>query len=302
MSAFPEFRSAVKSIMPDRWVQFYAKFYLKARKRQLLRNCSTLTVSNEKRCPLFCVTLTSYGSRVTTTAPYCIASILNQDQLPDRLILWLAHGTELPPVYRYLKSCGLEIRFCEDIQSYKKLIPALEAFSDDVLITADDDVFYPNDWLVKCKEAYKKYPDRIQAFRCHAVMLNNQGGLKPYAQWSKDIECTSPYPERVIFPTGVNGILYPPHVLDERCTNRELFMRLAPQGDDIWFWAMGRIHGTRYAVIPHQQKYFDLVEPKEEGLFENVNKYGGNDRQIQNVVKAYPELLKLLVSEHMNND
>lgn len=291
---FSKMRTILKVFFPESIITLYSKVNLQIRKKKLLKECSNIKNHIKNKSPLFCVTLTSYGSRVTKTTPYTIASILNQDVLPDKVILWLAFGTRPPPIYDQLISRGLEIRYCEDIRSYKKLIPALESLPEDILITADDDVLYPRDWMTRLIRAYEKYPNCIQGFRCHAISLTSQGEVRPYSQWKKDIDQTDSFPEFAIFPTGVNGVIYPPQTLDRRCLNRDLFMRIAPSADDIWFWAMGRLNGTEYKVIQHELKYFDQVDSKQVGLFETINKDGGNDNQFQMLTNEFPQLLEML--------
>src|SRR6478736_6608940 len=77
------------------------------------------------------VSLTSYPIRFRTLHK-TIRSLLGQDIRADRVILWLADGDEqyLPDDVRELQQLGLEIRNCADFRSYKKIIPALEAFPE----------------------------------------------------------------------------------------------------------------------------------------------------------------------------
>lgn len=71
------------------------------------------------------VSLTSYGRRVSSNVVcYTIVSILRQTMQPDRIILWLEHenwslGT-IPNKLRRLQEKGVEIRFCDNMRSYKK--------------------------------------------------------------------------------------------------------------------------------------------------------------------------------------
>ena len=80
-------------------------------------------------------------------------SLLRQSFKPDRVVLWLAENqfpsreNEIPGAVLSLKKYGLEIRWYHDIKSYKKLIPGLKTFPDDIIVTADDDVFMTkNGW------------------------------------------------------------------------------------------------------------------------------------------------------------
>jgi hypothetical protein len=141
-----------------------------------------LSMKYENRCQ-YIVTLTSYGKRVKSTAPYTICSLLNQTVLPDRIILWLAGGTLIPPILKDLTKKGIEIKFCEDLKSYKKLIPALKQFPNDVLITVDDDVYYPENWFEQLKTAYDNDKTRIYAHRIHEISFDEQNNMMPYRKW-----------------------------------------------------------------------------------------------------------------------
>ena len=92
------------------------------------------------------VSLTSYGVRVNDTLPYTLYSLLCQTRVPNRIIVWLDNDNwnddTLPPILKKIKEFGVEFRFVEDIRSYKKLIPALKSFPDNVIITVDDDLYY----------------------------------------------------------------------------------------------------------------------------------------------------------------
>ena len=126
------------------------------RRRQRLRRAQRAvsrfpTVTGRKPhelgAPLI-VTLTSYPPRFPTLGA-TLRSLLDQTVQADRTILWLAEQdlALLPDDVIVLKDFGLEIRTCADLRSYKKLIPALQAFPDAWFATADDDVYYRPDWL-----------------------------------------------------------------------------------------------------------------------------------------------------------
>ena len=72
------------------------------------------------------VSLTSYPGRINIVYR-TIKTILTQTFKPDRVILWLSDeqfkGIPLPNNLTELEQYGLEIRWCQDIKSYKKLIP-----------------------------------------------------------------------------------------------------------------------------------------------------------------------------------
>ena len=89
------------------------------------------------------VSLTSYGDRVYSVC-YVIYSILMQSVQPNRIILWLSeqeyNDENLPQSLKDLRSRGVEIAYCPDYRSYKKIIPTLRKYSEDVIsktITTD---------------------------------------------------------------------------------------------------------------------------------------------------------------------
>ena len=111
--------------------------------------------------PKLIVSLTSHPPRIRTTV-VTLNTLLRQTLKPNKLILWLAESQfpkkekDLPKDLLELRDLGLEIRWCEDFKSYKKLIPALKEFPNDIIITADDDLYYEEDWLESLYQAYQQ--------------------------------------------------------------------------------------------------------------------------------------------------
>ncbi len=73
-----------------------------------------------------------------------------------------------PPAVIRLRAYGLEIRFCENLRSYKKIVPALQEYPDAILVTADDDWLYTQDWLAGLWHPYERHPHDIHACRSPA--------------------------------------------------------------------------------------------------------------------------------------
>src|SRR5438445_5466095 len=96
------------------------------------------------------VSLTSYPARYATL-PLTLKCLLAQSIKADKTILWIAHEdmASLPKSITDLQARGLEIRPCKNVRSYKKIIPALAAFPNAFIATADDDVYYSSHWPEK---------------------------------------------------------------------------------------------------------------------------------------------------------
>lgn len=254
----------------------------------------------EGQHPQLVVTLTSYGRRAAKTVPYAIESMLVQTKRPDRIILWLDNvnfsAERLPKRLAALRDkYGVEIRFCDDIRSYKKLVPALQLCPEDVLVTIDDDLVYRRRLLEKLYEAHLETPDMVLCPLAHQPQMCG-GELLPYRQWRHNL---TRHPGGLIFPLGGSGTLYPPHALHADVSESELFMRLSPQADDVWFWAMALKAGTKTRLIDWKYPLFqiDLLYQKLHKdaslMAANVHE-DNNDRQIANIAAHYPDFNSLL--------
>lgn len=250
-------------------------------------------ISNERLCrDEVIVSLTTYGKRLRDVY-ITIESIMQGSVKPNRLILWLAEeyeGQELPVTLQKQHNRGLEIRYCKDTRSFKKLIPALQAFPDACIITVDDDVIYPFDFLETLLQSYKANPHAIHANRVHEISIDAKGIPMPYLQWKS---CKITGESSILnFATGVGGVLYPPHSLDSRIFDEQSFMTLCPTADDIWFFAMGHLNGYYVSKSPTRDPLGnDFLENQvvQDVALKMVNKLGEhrNDIQLLAVLQKY---------------
>lgn len=235
------------------------------------------------------VTLTSYPPRFPTLGA-TIRSLLDQTVRADRTILWLAEGDlpRLPAEVAALTDFGLEIRTCADLRSYKKLIPALRAFPGAWFATADDDVYYPPDWLEGLVRQARGGGRTVIAARAHLARLDPSGRLAPYLDWEMDTRHQrAPSADTRIFPTGVGGVLYPPDAFADAVTDETAFMDLCPHGDDIWFFWMARLAGTGHARPPSGFELLAWPRSQEVGLFHENQYNSRNDAQIRRMEGAF---------------
>ena len=254
-------------------------------------------ISDYKYCDeQIIVSLTTYGKRIYDVY-LSIASIMLQTYKPNRIVLWLDYSFSdfvLPKYLLLLKEKGLEIRFCEDLRSYKKLIPSLKEFPNDAIVTIEDDIIYDADSLEKLITAYQKAPQFIHSSRHHIMKLNN-GKLQPYNNWEWVSKSTDP--DVLNFPTGGAGTLYPPHSLDDEVFNKDIFMKICPTADDVWFKAMALKKGTLSQKIvthtPTSEDYIYNLYVQDSALMQENVYNNGNDIQIQKVFCKYNLLEKL---------
>lgn len=249
---------------------------------------------NEIRKEKVIVSLTSYGRRVNSVLPFTIISLLKQSYKPDKIILWLDkdhwNNKNLPISLLKLKKYGLEVCFCNDIKSYKKLIPTLIDYPDDIIITVDDDFYYKKDMVKYLVEAYRQDPSHIYTHRAHKIILSEAGQLKPYNDWIMEISgCIG----RSVFSTGCAGCLYKRSLLYSDVCKENLFMKLAPKADDVWFYFMEVLQQTQCVVLPYKGNMFIPLDTLYQYFHTNSNlsasncKESQNDVQIRNVMAHY---------------
>lgn len=247
----------------------------------------------ERETPLI-VSMTSYPERFEDLT-LSIYSIMKQNLKPDKIILWLGDNSDykeindLPyEITRFIKN-GLEIRFVKDIRSYTKIIYALKEFPKAIIVTADDDIYYPKNWLEKLYYSYAAHPEDIQVHRAHRVKIK-RGGFAPYEEWGKHVEEESARYDN--FLTGVGGALYPAECFKKEVLREDVFLKNAPNADDIWLWVMALLSGRKIRVVKNHIKtlcctnLYRQIFKKGRTLYA-ANSKGGNDEQLNNLVKLY---------------
>ena len=231
------------------------------------------------------ITLTSYPPRYPTLHK-TLVSLLMQRVAPDRIVLWVADAAcNLPRKVQDLQSVGLEIRQCEDIRSYKKIIPSLEAFPESFLVTADDDLYYEPNWLDTLVAGADEIRPIIVCRRAHRPK-RNAGGLAPYLSWDHDV-ITNGEIDDFIFPTSGGGALYPPGSLSREVTDRA-FLDLCPYADDAWLFVMARRAGTPFRQVGGGFAQVPWRNSQAKSLMQYNLTDEGNDKQLASVIDKYP--------------
>lgn len=249
------------------------------------------------------VSLTSFPARIGTVY-ITIKSILMQSLKPDMVILWLAREQfpekekSLPDNLLALKKYGLKIKWCHDIKSYKKLIPALREFPDDIIVTADDDVYYERHWLKRLYDGYLKAPNYVHCHRITKFYIEGGEYKIKLGEFEK-----YPAPSYLHKLTGVGGVLYPPHSLYGDVIDEDKFKKLAPTNDDIWFWFMAIINGVKINVVKNNIPRVQAIKSTLDG--ECLNRINDSGEMLfwkdfRQMLEEYPQAGKALREDFMN--
>jgi len=246
------------------------------------------------------VSLTSYPPRYPTLA-LTLRSLLDQNVRADQTVLWIAHEdfAALPADVHDLVTYGLHIRSCDNLRSFKKLVPALGAYPDSAIVTADDDVYYPPDWLETLLGAASMAPGHVAAHRMHRARFTPDGRFAAYSDWDKAV--TDRVDDQrgglhggLLFPTGDGGIYYPPNCFDTRVTDASLFMKLCPTADDLWFFWMAKLRGTGHHGVGHARESVIWDGTDNTALYHHNWHGNENDRQIAALENHFGAMRELL--------
>lgn len=261
-------------------------------------------VTKDKREPRLIVSLTSYPARINTVYK-TINTLLNQTIKADEVILWLSDEQfpnleeDLPQNLLRLKSLGLTIKWCKDFKSYKKLLPALVEYPEDIIVTADDDVYYQSDTLKRLYEAYKKDSKNVYVRRSVRLELqNNKLSRVSARKYGYNCLKNASYFNQLM---GGSGCLYPPHSLFKDCVNYDIVSQTVPTHDDVYFWTMAVLNNTKIQVIGGFDVDLHFVEDTQNVGLINVNKKESVGVSLEEaygiMLQKYPQILTILKGE-----
>ncbi|MEI8129528.1 MAG: hypothetical protein WCG95_07935 [bacterium] len=235
------------------------------------------------------VSLTSFPTRINRV--WLVSeSMLRQKYQPSAIILWLSKEQfkskkELPKSLLGLEKNGLQIRLCEeDLKSHKKYYYALKEFTDDLILTVDDDIFYPTTLVKDLIELNNNFPKSIC---CHRACLiqKTDNYILPYTDW-KDLK-TFNGPNTQIFQTSGGGTLFPPNSLYKDVLNENLIRRLCFNADDIWLNMMSRLNSTTLVKSNYYSACIPILFRNDIKLASlNVENYE-NDIQLDRIRNYY---------------
>ena len=218
---------------------------------------------------------------LTTTRarwPLCriaLTSLLMQSHPADQINLWISKTpfladsgftedtrlaiflAELPAAWRE----RLEVHWVENTGPYRKLLPALRsAGPNDLVVTADDDIFYGRDWLRLLLEADADCAGsgRVVASRVRLQRKNPLGGLTSYLHWPLATEAVTLQAGYVV--TFGGGAVLTRDAFTEQDLASDAFLELAPTADDLWYSRLLQRRGLAVQVVPAALQELHFIE------------------------------------------
>lgn len=278
---------------PARSYEYYFQRFLnKTYTKWLEKHPAEKGLNQKPRSEHYTVSLTSFPARIHYVH-IAIETLMRQSVKPDRIVLWLAESQfpdhKLPNTLTDLEKRGLTIRFCEDLRSHKKYHFAFQAYPEDHIILADDDLFYPVDTVKRLVKLHKKHPEDIVCVSAQIIApkLTALPSVWPQPQAGKRyVSCW----EAQAF-TGAGSLFparwYPPQVFDAQKA-----MAVTPTADDLWLKAMSLKAGVR-TTLDHPTRGFpaEVMIPGNVTLFQEnkATSDNRNDLAWSSLVQEYGE-------------
>ena len=222
------------------------------------------------------ISLTTHGTRLKSASTAIASLLVGTMRLPVHL--WLDpvdYHAAWPSALRGLVDRGLHIH--ESPGGYgphTKYFGTFRKFPGHSVITVDDDVLYPRDFAETLLAAADA--SHVTAFRAHRIMLNDDT-IAPYKKW-RPVRTTEA--SHLNFATGVDGVLYPPGMVEFVSSRGTDFLDVAPRADDVWLNHCALRAGYRVKQIADRPASFPLVPGSQRVRLSRVNLSGGNDTQI----------------------
>lgn len=267
------------------YIEAYYNLYIKRK----WSSDNHLQLNKIKRDQKIIVSLTSYPKRIDTIW-LTITSLFKQSMKPDLIVLWLAKSQfktldDLPESLKRLQKHGLQIKLCDDLKSHKKYYYALKEFNEDIVILADDDMFYPNDTVETLYKMHLKYPMDICTMSAQYIGSNHD--TVPSKWVNTNVGEKYIHSNEIQIFSG-SGSLYPPHCLFEDAFNKDLIKQLCPYADDLWLTYMAMKKGTRITSAYPWRAFPITIYGTSDGSLWYVNSQDGkNDVQWQNLINYY---------------
>lgn len=240
--------------------------------------------------------LTTYPKRINVVEKV-ILSLFHQTARPSKIELYLSiedfpgKEKDLPTSLLKYVQYGLSIIWVPDnLKCHKKYFYAMRNHPNDVIITFDDDVFYSCRTVESLLLAHLQYPQAIIARRAHRIKCDETGSILPYKDWEWNTHKINE-PRMDLVPTGVGGVLYPPHSLHQDLYNVAQIKSIALNEDDLWLKLMSVLQGTY--VVSIQEPFSPLIYlpgSQEEGLWEDNVQNGENDKCLSALLSIYNTL------------
>lgn len=225
-----------------------------------------------------------------------IRSIIVGAVKPEKIIVWMKESdlARMPSRLKKLEKYSVEFRCVEqDMKSYNKIAFTEKLNESNILVTADDDLIYPKNWLAKLIEAFEKEDkDILIGHRGVRIEIDSRGKPAKYVTWK---EAPKGLKSHLVVVTSGAGILFPKNTIKAEYFNFEIINAICPTADDLWIYAIFRANGFTFrSLSTNSNKIVVVNKSQSESLWSENVLNGKNDFQFNNIMTRFPQILESL--------
>lgn len=204
------------------------------------------------------VSFTSFPKRMKNLW-MTVDMMMRQTCRPARIYLYLAASDfpnrekDLPESLLPYMERGLAVLFTEeDLRSHLKYHYAFKNEAEGrrrLVVTLDDDLFYPSDVIERLVSLHEEHPCHVCANIARRITFHEDGSFRPYSEW-EDIMTACPASAEII-ALGFGGVLYPYECysnMDSVLFDIGKMKSLSYKADDLWLKAVQLTEGTPVAT------------------------------------------------------
>ncbi|HBR1047229.1 TPA: glycosyltransferase family 2 protein [Klebsiella pneumoniae] len=239
------------------------------------------------------VSLTTHGKRIKTVY-LTIESILDGCILPKKIYLWLDDDViykNLPKSLLNIKDCRFEVKLSNNYGPHTKYFPyiLMQDFTN-LLVTADDDILYPAEWLSMLVSANLAEPDKICCYRAHKICFRDEFQMSNYNEWDK---CLTVEPSFCNFATGVSGVIYPKEFQLELYNEGTGFIQKCLKADDVWLHFIAVKYDFKIKQIQKEPIHFPIINNTQDVALFNSNVLNNHNQEQINMTYNPEEISKI---------
>lgn len=199
------------------------------------------------------ISFTTIPTRIGEIKPM-VESICNQKLKPHSIVLWLPKSykriQQEVVIPDFIKNAPVEVKLCDDVGPFTKLYYTLKQEWNNkecLIVTVDDDVYYPPNFLSNLIKHAKKHPNKAIGYR--GRILNDKLN---YSTSNLFFGAPSRKPLKVDIITGTWGALYRVGFFDENIFNDKI-INSNFMVDDIWI--TGNLARKRCRTYDHKKHW-----------------------------------------------
>ncbi len=224
-----------------------------------------------------------------------LKSLLTQKHSSFKIIIWISNDDyqAINKALRKYGRYGITLRRANpNLGSFNKYHHIALEEQTLPIVTADDDIIYPRNWLTTLETSARRYPEEIVGLRGIVITKNDKNGVSEYVTW-KRAEVSSSH-DLLVLNTGA-GTFYPAKTFNQESIQNYDFLRVSPTGDDLWMFALAVQNRKRRRIADVAVREIIPATLRQKNSLWSVNVgESRNDTQFKQILKYFPYVRALL--------